>query len=52
VEDVFQNPNALVSSQAPQIFAEKSGDLNLWQPVAMFGQSVRSNTFYRLRISK
>ena len=54
VEDVFQNPNALVpsASQAPQIFVEKSGDLNRWQPVAIFGQSLGSNTFYRLRITK
>jgi hypothetical protein len=54
VEDVFQNPNAFVpsSSQTPQVMLEKSADLNLWQPVAVFGQSVGSNTFYRLRISK
>jgi hypothetical protein len=54
VEDVFQNPNAFVpsSSQTPQVIVEKSADLNLWQPVATFGQSVGSNTFYRLRILK
>ncbi len=54
VEDVFQNPNVFLpsASQTPQIFVEKSGDLNLWQPVAIFGQSLGSNTFYRLRISK
>ena len=54
VEDVFQNPNAFVpsSSQSPQVMVEKSADLNLWQPVATFGQSVGSNTFYRLRILK
>ena len=54
VEDVFQNPNVFLpsASQTPQIFVEKSGDLNLWQPVAIFGQSLGSNTFYRLRISR
>ena len=54
VEDVFQNPSAFIpsSSQAPQVIVEKSGDMNLWQSVATFGQSIGSNTFYRLRISK
>src|SRR5438067_2034685 len=54
VEDVFQNPNVFLpsASQTPQIFVEKSGDLNLWQPVAIFGQSLGSNVFYRLRISR
>jgi len=54
VEDVFQNPNAFrpSGSQMPQIFVEKSGDLNLWQSVAAFGQSVGSNSFYRLRIER
>ena len=54
VEDVFQNPNVLVPSQSqtPQIIVEKSGNLSVWQPVALFGQSVGSNTFYRLRILK
>jgi hypothetical protein len=54
VEDVFQNPALLISSQAqaPQIIVEKSSDLTGWQPVAFFGQSLGSNTFYRLRISR
>ena len=54
VEDVFQNPNLLVpaQSQAPQILVEKSADLQGWVPVGFFGQSLGSNTFYRLRIAK
>ena len=53
-EDVFQNPNLLVpaQSQAPQILVEKSADLQGWVPVGFFGQSLGSNTFYRLRIAK
>src|SRR5215831_12295604 len=41
-EDVFQNPNLLMTSQSqtPQIIVEKSSDLQGWLPVAFFGQSL------------
>jgi hypothetical protein len=53
-EDVFQNPNLLMTAQnqSPQIIVEKSSDLQGWIPVGFFGQSLGSNTFYRLRIAK
>ncbi len=46
-EDVFQNPNLLITSQGqpPQIIIEKSSDMQGWLPVGFFGQSVGSYTF-------
>lgn len=54
VEDVFQNPGLTFPSvsQTPQIFIEKSGDLNQWTPTGILDSSLGSNSYYRLRISR
>ena len=51
VENVFQNPNAVLLTGAPQILVQKSADLQNWVPVATFSATLGSNSFYRLQIS-
>lgn len=53
VEDVFQNPNTVLSLGAgvPNVLVQKSADLNHWQPVATLPVTLGSNSFYRLQIS-
>ncbi|MGO9200829.1 MAG: hypothetical protein ACLQM8_09855 [Limisphaerales bacterium] len=52
VEDVFQNPSMVLSSQfgVPGLAVQQSPDLNSWQSVGTLGVTISSNSFYRLKI--